>query len=390
MGPHVLATLEDDLRLTPYRPIAAIGHGGMGSVFEVEHRSLRHRLVIKILRETNRPDLEDRLRLEAQTLARLSHPNLLAVRDFARTASGRPFLVCERLVGRTLKELLGPTGALPVAEAVAFARQALAGLGEAHRAGVVHRDVKLDNLFVCDPTPTSPVLLKVIDFGIAKWVGGAPGELPPVAPLEVPTAEGVMVGTPSCMAPEQVKNLPVDHRADLYGVGVVLYRAITGRNPFLCRDVFEYATAHATEPPPPPSRFAALPVALEQAILRALAKDPAERWDSAAGMSAALEAAQAKPTPRASATVPLLAPPPVAAAKPVVRTIVLRAPSTPELPPPSQTAPMTPPMPPPPSPAERAPIARPRRALEIVLIVLSVASAAAIVWFSFLLLATLR
>jgi len=295
-----ISALDADFASTPYKVLAAIGKGGMGAVYEVEHRTLKRKLVLKVLREPNRPDLEDRLRFEAQTLAQLSHPNLLAVVDFARTPSGRPYLVCERLYGKTLKEALGPSGALSVRDAVRFASQALAALAVAHRAGVVHRDVKLDNLFLCDGDELSPAHIKVIDFGIAKLVGaeGDPAGVQ-VAPLEVPTAEGIMVGTPSFMSPEQITNQRVDHRADLYGIGAVLYRILTGRNPFICADLIEYAAAHATEIPSPPSRFAPVPPGLDAVVLRALAKKPDERFASAKDMTDAL-APFSSPDARAS------------------------------------------------------------------------------------------
>jgi len=298
-----LAVLDEELRDTPYRPLGSVGAGGMGALYEVEHRALKRKLVIKILREPSRRDLEDRLRLEAQTMAQLSHPNLVQVVDFAKSASGRPFIVSERLYGKTLKELLGPTGALHVELAVRYASEALAGLHASHKAGVVHRDVKLDNLFLCEGDDLRPPHVKVIDFGIAKLVG-AVGENKgvDVAPLENPTEEGQMVGTPSFMSPEQVTNQKVDHRADIYGMGVVLYRMLAGRNPFICRDMMEYAMAHATEIPTPPSRFGALPAGLDAIVMRALEKDPSRRFASAKEMIEALapfsaDSVQAATTP---------------------------------------------------------------------------------------------
>lgn len=283
----LVIALEAELRTTPYRAVAVVGHGGMGAVFEVEHRVLKRRLVIKILRESNRPDLEDRLRLEAQSLAQLSHPNLLQVVDFTQTASGRPFIVSELLRGSTLKEAVGATGTLPVADAIQYVCQALSGLAVAHAVGIVHRDIKLDNLFLCSATEHLPAHVKVIDFGIAKLVAS----LTPVdvSPLENPTAEGLMVGTPSFMSPEQVTSQPVDHRADLYGMGVVLYRLVTGRNPFICEDVIGYAAAHASEAPPAPSLFADLPEGLEATILRCLEKSPEDRFQSAGALIEALQ-----------------------------------------------------------------------------------------------------
>jgi serine/threonine-protein kinase len=283
-----LAVLADELRDTPYAPLKHLGSGAQGAAYEVEHRTLRRRLVMKLLRDPNRPDLEDRLRLEAQSMAQLSHPNVVQVVDYARSPRGRHFIVTERLQGRTLKEVVGASGALPVRDAVLFVSQALAGLYAAHRVGVVHRDVKLDNLFLTDGDEITQPRVVVLDFGIAKLALDRDGQSPNIAPLETPTAEGVMVGTPSFMAPEQVLNLKVDHRADIYGAGVVLYRLLAGRPPFLCKDLIEYASAHASEIPTPPSRFVDLPPGLEAVVLRALEKRPENRFASAKEMIDAL------------------------------------------------------------------------------------------------------
>ncbi|MBK8937248.1 MAG: serine/threonine protein kinase [Polyangiaceae bacterium] len=331
-----IVLLDEELRGTAYRPIAALGRGGMGSVYEVEHRALKRRMVVKILREQDRPDLEDRLRLEAQTLAQLSHPNVVQVIDFARTASGRPFLVTERLYGRTLKALVGDSGKLPIDAAARYATEALSGLSAVHRAGVVHRDVKLENLFLCDADEHGAARVKVLDFGIAKLIVGG-GEAPiDVAPLESATAQGLMVGTPSFMSPEQILGLPVDHRADLYAVGVVLYRLVAGRNPFICRDLIEYAAAHAGEKPAPPSRFADLPEGFDALVLKALEKDPAARYATAAEMVVALERYLLPPPapPRRRAQVktealPLPAPPEPAPAPALRATQPLRRPAAP-------------------------------------------------------------
>ncbi len=331
-----IVLLDEELRGTAYRPIAALGRGGMGSVYEVEHRALKRRMVVKILREQDRPDLEDRLRLEAQTLAQLSHPNVVQVIDFARTASGRPFLVTERLYGRTLKALVGDSGKLPIDAAARYATEALSGLSAVHRAGVVHRDVKLENLFLCDADEHGAARVKVLDFGIAKLIVGG-GEAPiDVAPLESATAQGLMVGTPSFMSPEQILGLPVDQRADLYAVGVVLYRLVAGRNPFICRDLIEYAAAHAGEKPAPPSRFADLPEGFDALVLKALEKDPAARYATAAEMVVALERYLLPPPapPRRRAQVktealPLAAPPEPAPAPALRATQPLRRPAAP-------------------------------------------------------------
>ena len=132
-----LQALAAELADTPYVPLQIIGRGGMGALIEVEHKNLRRKLVMKVLRESGRPDLEDRLRVEAHALAQLSHPNVLGIVDFARTPAGRPFIVAERLFGRTLREHLEHHGRLSVVEAVDLTRQALAGLSAAHRLGIV-------------------------------------------------------------------------------------------------------------------------------------------------------------------------------------------------------------------------------------------------------------
>jgi serine/threonine-protein kinase len=299
-----------------YRLLRPLGRGGMGEVFEAEHVALRKRVVVKLLhaRHGNQPQLLDRMRVEAQALALVRHPNLVEVSDFGHTSDGRAYFVMERLYGRTLREELDARGPLPPMEAIDLARQLLAGLEAAHGAGLVHRDVKLENVFLCDPVgpslnelnprssgrATRPrKLLKLLDFGLAKVVGAGRPEHP-LTPLAIPTDEGVMLGTPRFFSPEQALGRPVDARSDLYSTGALLYAMVAGRAPFdHYTALYELAQAHAGEPPEPPSRYAGQPIppGLERAIMKALEKRPEDRFQSAAELAAALDLATGPPAP---------------------------------------------------------------------------------------------
>jgi len=288
----------DPLAGTPYRALSLVGKGGMGEVFEAEHVALGKRVVVKVLHPhvAGRADWVDRMRLEGQALARLGHPNVVEVFDIGVTPAGRPFLVMERLFGRTLAAELAARGALPAHEAVSIACQALAGLSAAHEVGLVHRDVKLDNIFLCDAAGAAAPRVKLIDFGITKVVGG--GRAP--APLEVGTDEGVALGTPRFFAPEQVAGEPVDARTDVYAMGVVLYALFTGRVPFCeLTELADLFYAHQWLVPPPPSSLVPACAAFDALVLKAMEKRPEARFQSARAFAEALWAALARPAPRA-------------------------------------------------------------------------------------------
>ena len=290
----------DLLRGTPYRMIEIIGSGGMGEVVLAEHRRLGKLVVAKLVHpQLSNAHTADRLRVEAQILSRLSHPNLVEVTDLGVTEDGRPFLVMERLVGRTLVQEVQARGALPLEESVQIALEVLSALEAAHSVGVVHRDVKTENIFLHEPTDRSGVkrrVVKLLDFGIAKILAGDA-----VEPTRFPTEEGTLLGTPRFCSPEQAMGRPdVDHRADLYSVGVVLFFMVTGRRPFEQQGLVELVKAHVFDPPPRPSDRAPhpIPVAVEAVILRALAKNPADRCPDAASMKTALaEALRAASAP---------------------------------------------------------------------------------------------
>ncbi|WP_437756846.1 serine/threonine-protein kinase [Sorangium sp. So ce1389] len=293
-GPSGVA--GDALEGTPYRALRALGRGGMGEVIEAEHRALRKRVVVKLVRRAlaHDPRFADRLRVEARALAAVSSPHVVAVLDLGETPAGRPYFVMERLQGTTLGEELERRGALPVAEAIDLVRQVLAGLSAAHRVGLVHRDVKLDNVFLCAPgaaAPGSARVAKVLDFGVAKVLdGGVAAGVPgaasslPVAGPAYPTEAGLLVGTPRTASPEQARCQPVDARADVYAAGLLMYTLLVGQGPFAhLDDALEVLQAHVREAPCPPSLRAAqaIPPALDRAVLKALAKRPEERFQSA-------------------------------------------------------------------------------------------------------------
>ncbi|MBI3204401.1 MAG: protein kinase [Myxococcales bacterium] len=281
----------DPFEGTQYRVTRRLGAGGMGEVFEVEHTMVGRLMVAKVLRRelAAEPSTVDRMRVEAQALAALSHRNIVGVTDYARTADGRPFYVMERLEGCTLGEDFRKRGAYPVDEAIDVIGQMLAGLEAAHRLGLVHRDIKMDNVFL-QFLPSGARVVKLLDFGVAKVLGDRSARAP--APPSLPTAEGAIVGTPRFLSPEQVRgSRQLDHRADIYSTGLVLYALVCGRGPFdHVEHQSDFYRAHLVDEPPAPSEVArqSVPHDLEAAILRALRKNPDDRFQSAADFAFAL------------------------------------------------------------------------------------------------------
>jgi tRNA A-37 threonylcarbamoyl transferase component Bud32 len=259
-----------------------VASGGMATVWKASDEVLGRPVAVKILREelARDPDLLERFRMEAVAAARLSHPAVVRIFDTG-VDDGVCYIVMELQEGRTLADILEP-GPLSPAEAVRIASAALQGLAHAHREGVVHRDVKPSNILI------GPSGVKVTDFGIAKaaFTGG-----------DV-TTTGNLLGTAKYLAPEQVDGNVVDGRADIYAVGLVLYEALTGRTPFEAETHLATATMRLTKDPSPPGSLRpGIPRAVEAVVLKALARHPEERYQSAEEMSAALD--RAAPTPSA-------------------------------------------------------------------------------------------
>jgi eukaryotic-like serine/threonine-protein kinase len=261
-----------------YRILGRIGGGGMANVYLAEDNTLGRRVAIKMLHRRFVEDAKfvERFRREAKAAAGLNHPNIVGVYDWGQVGSEN-YIVMEYVEGETLKELVRRRGRLPGGEAVAIALELLAAVGAAHANGVIHRDVKSQNILI-----DRAGRVKVADFGIAQ--AGDPGM----------TEAGSILGTAQYLAPEQARGEPVDERSDLYSVGVVLYEMLTGRVPFKGDSAVTVALKHVNELPPDPAGLVpGLPYSLNQIVLKALAKDPNRRYGSAAEFAADLRAAQA-------------------------------------------------------------------------------------------------
>jgi serine/threonine-protein kinase len=263
----------------------------MGVVWEASDARTCARVALKHLKPSLGRDREsvERLRTEAEIPMLLDHPRIVRVLALGFPPEhDQPFFVMELLRGRTLDLQIRRGGPLPVADALEIAVQALDGLAAAHRAGVVHRDVKLGNLFVCEPGEGSPSV-KLIDFGIAKLLGPESAALG-LTPHSFRTREGEYLGTTRYAAPEQVSGMPVDPRADIYAMGVVLYTLLAGSHPFGDLQGLELIRAHIGKMPDPPSRNARSPVPpeLDELVMTALAKKPEQRLASAEQFASAL------------------------------------------------------------------------------------------------------
>jgi len=274
---------DDPLAGQPYRALRLLGAGGMGEVFLAKQRELGTPCVVKIqhARLGRDPSVADRIRLEAESLSRLNHPNIVAILGSGQTLDERPYIVMEYLRGQTMADEFAARGQLPPREALSYACQLLRGLAAAHAIGIVHRDIKPDNLFLCDGPPANR-LLKVLDFGVACTLPDAPASSP--NPLAVPTATGTVVGALRYVSPEGALARRVDHRADLYSAALVLYFALAGRGPFdHIQSALLLLSAHVAEEPEPPSRFSksVIPAELDRAVLRGLGKLPSERFQCA-------------------------------------------------------------------------------------------------------------
>ncbi len=258
-----------------------VGSGGMSSVYRAHDRLLHRKVALKVLHEQYTGDAEyvDRFRAEARTVATLSHPNIVTVIDRGEH-DGRQFIVFEYVEGEDLKQLIQRSGRVPVATALELAIQISEGLSFAHRQGLVHRDVKPQNVLM-----NGDGRAKVTDFGIARSLEVRQGL----------TQTGTVLGTSDYIAPEQAQGGRVDEHTDVYSLGVVLYELLTGEVPFTGENFVAVAMRHINEPPPPiRDRRADVSPRLEEAVQKAMAKDPGDRFPTMAAFRRELEQCRAE------------------------------------------------------------------------------------------------
>jgi|SRR5580704_7950724 serine/threonine protein kinase len=280
-----------------YRLDAVVGRGGMGVVYSATQPVIEKRVAIKILNAqySADPALVRRFTDEARAVNRIRHPNIIDIFSFGQLGDGRHYFVMEYLEGATLGARL-EKGTLSLEEAPVFLAQICDALDAAHAENIVHRDLKPENIWIVTPRRGRP-FVKLLDFGIAKLVAAAD---------QSSTQTGAVMGTPHYMSPEQCHGRAVDHRTDIYAMGVILYRFYAGRLPFEGETFMEVLTKQVTLKPDPPSRYASIPPALDGLIMRCLAKDPAERPQTARELGSELEAIfKTSSLPLAQSTPPI-------------------------------------------------------------------------------------
>ncbi len=278
------AALESEL-IGQYLLKGSLRAGGMGEVYLAEHVLLKRPCALKLIRPGAARDSAVRRRFEreARAMAALRHPNAVAIHDCGRSPDGTVYYVMDYLSGPSLAELVARDGPLPPGRVVYLLRQLCDALGEAHRLGILHLDIKPGNVVVV-ASPSAGEVAKLLDFGLAREVG--PGG------LGLPSSGAEGAGSPQYMAPEQAAGQgPLDLRADLYGLGGIAYFLLTGRPPFQCDSALQLVLAHACDPVIPPGKLRpGVPADLESLVLRCLEKEPPARFASAAKLAEALAA----------------------------------------------------------------------------------------------------
>jgi len=270
-----------------YVLVERIGAGGVGVVYRAEQPALSRCVAVKLLHHSLAGDADAlrRFRTEAFAASRVGHPSSVMVFDHGMATDGTPYLVMEYVAGESLRAVLRRDRWLPLGRAVAIVREILAGLGEAHRSGVVHGDVKTDNILV-EQLRDGSDRVKLVDYGLAELAHDAASVV-----LARTRSEWTVCGTPEYMAPEVIRGEPMTARADLYAAGIVLYELLTGATPFVGGTTHDVMYPHVHDEVVLPSLRRpdlGLPRELEAVVLRALAKRPTERFADAAAFSAAM------------------------------------------------------------------------------------------------------
>ena len=268
-----------------------LGSGGCGQVYAAHHEASGQPAAIKVLRSemVNVPTVVPRFIREVEALSRMEHENIVRVFHVGKLANGLPYYVMEQLNGMDLRQLLKAHGRLNVREVLSILEPVGEALHCAHEEGIIHRDIKASNVFVSE-TPEGRVI-KLLDFGIAKLLYGENA-------ADGLTAPGTMIGTPHAMAPEQIRCEALDGRADIYSLGVLSFLLLTGNYPFRHKDTRALTLMHLQMPPPRPSEVAAVPTAVDEVVLKCMAKSPDDRYASVPEFIAAFrDAANERPAP---------------------------------------------------------------------------------------------
>ena len=259
-----------------YEVIRELGQGSTGAVYLVRHRDLGFDYALKLLNREFSADERfiSRFKREAKILEALAHPGSATLRDFGRTADGLYYMTMDYCEGRSLKDAIEAQERFALPVALDISSQVLDVLAAAHAVGIIHRDIKPDNIILTE-TPAGRYRARILDFGIAKITQEVEIE-------SSVTARGTAVGTPWYMSPEQAAGeAQLDHRVDLYAVGVLMYEMICGELPFKGQTVLQTLLLHLTQPPPPWPPDLGIPFEVEQVVRKALKKDPSERYQSA-------------------------------------------------------------------------------------------------------------
>ena len=274
-----------------YRIIDLLSRGGMGSVYRAQHELLGRPAAIKLLRPdlTANDELVQRFFNEARAATAIRHPGIVEVYDFGYTEEGHAYLVMEFLDGEPLSRALAARGRFSELEAASIARSIASALKAAHAKGIIHRDLKPDNVFLVPDPDGREARVKVLDFGIAKLAN------PGTSDGQRRTQTGVLMGTPRYMAPEQAREAgTIDHRADLYSLGCILYELLVGQPPFVAEGAGEIIAMQLFSEVEPPSKHVGVSPEMEQLVMHLLAKEPSERIGSAAAVMDALVAIGAR------------------------------------------------------------------------------------------------